>query len=88
MAKDDRLDLRLTSEQKRLLQHAASLKGETVSDFVINSAMLNADEVLLDQRIFVLEPGAFEQLVARARDVEKNKEAIDKILAIAPPWQE
>jgi len=88
MAKDDRLDLRLTSEQKRLLQHAANLKGETVSDFVIGSAMLSADEVLLDQRLFSFEPEAFDQLLARAEDVEKNKEAIDKILAISPPWQE
>ena len=88
MAKDDRLDLRLTSEQKRLLQHAANLRGESVSDFVIGSAMLSADETLLDQRIFTFEPEAFDQLLTRAEDVDKNKEAIDKILAITPPWQE
>ena len=88
MAKDDRLDLRLTSEQKRLLQHAASLRGESVSDFVIASAMRDADEVLLDQRIFAFEPDAFDQLLDRAKDLEKNKEAIDKILATRPPWQD
>ena len=88
MAKDDRLDLRLTSEQKRLLQHAANLKGETVSDFVVASAMMSADEVLLDQRLFSFDPEAFDQLLTRAEDVDKNKEAIDKILAITPPWQE
>jgi len=88
MAKNERLDLRVTSDQKRLLQQAANLKGETVSDFVLSSAMASADEALLDQRVFLLEPEAFEQLVSRSEDVVKNKAAIDKILAIKTPWQD
>lgn len=88
MAKSERLDLRVTSDQKRLLQQAATLKGETVSDFVLSSAMASADEALLDQRVFLLEPEAFDQLIARSEDVAKNKAAIDKILAIKTPWQD
>ena len=88
MAKNERLDLRVTSDQKRLLQQAANLKGETVSDFVLSSAMASADEALLDQRVFLLESEAFDQLVSRSEDVVKNKAAIDKILAIKTPWQD
>jgi len=88
MAKNERLDLRVTSDQKRLLQQAANLKGETVSDFVLSSAMASADEALLDQRVFLLESEAFDQLVSRSEDVVKNRAAIDKILAIKTPWQD
>ena len=88
MAKSERLDLRVTSDQKRLLQQAATLKGETVSDFVLSSAMASADEALLDQRVFLLEPEVFDQLITRSEDVVKNRAAIDKILAIKTPWQD
>ena len=88
MAKDERLDLRVSLTQKRLLQQAAAISGRSVSEFVLDSALEDAGNALLDQRIFMFDPEAFDQLLARAEDVDKNKEAIDKILAITPPWQE
>lgn len=88
MAKDERLDLRVSLTQKRLLQQAAAISGRSVSEFVLDSALEDAGNALLDQRVFMFDPEAFDQLLARAEDVDKNKEAIDKILAITPPWQE
>ena len=88
MAKDERLDLRVSLTQKRLLQQAAAISGRSVSEFVLDSALEDAGNALLDQRVFMFDPEAFDQLLARAEDIEKNKEAIDKILAITPPWQE
>ena len=88
MAKDERLDLRVSLAQKRLLQQAAAISGRSVSEFVLDSALEDAGNALLDQRVFMFDPEAFDQLLARAEDVDKNKEAIDKILAITPPWQE
>ena len=37
-AKAERLEARVTSEQKRLLQRAANLRGRSLSDFVIGAA--------------------------------------------------
>lgn len=88
MAKDERLDLRVSLTQKRLLQQAAAISGRSVSEFVLDSALEDAGNALLDQRVFMFDPEAFDQLLAKAEDVDKNKEAIDKILAITPPWQE
>ena len=88
MAKDERLDLRVSLTQKRLLQQAAAISGRSGSEFVLDSALEDAGNALLDQRVFMFDPEAFDQLLTRAEDVDKNKEAIDKILAITPPWQE
>src|SRR5438128_11702444 len=33
----ERLEARLTAEQKRLIEHAAALQGRTVTDFVLTS---------------------------------------------------
>ena len=37
-SKKERLEARLTPEQKKHIEHAASLKGTSVSDFVVLSA--------------------------------------------------
>ena len=44
--KQERLEARLTAEQKELLQRAASLEGMTLTDFVIRSAREQARRVI------------------------------------------
>ena len=36
-ARDERLEARLTAEQKKLIERAAALQGRTVTDFVLTS---------------------------------------------------
>jgi len=45
-ARQERLEARLTSEQKELLQRAAALEGRTVTDFVVRSAQLAAEQTI------------------------------------------
>ncbi len=57
----DRIDLRIHPEAKEALQAAASLRHKSVSEFVLESALGAADEVLADRRYFGLDT---EQWVA------------------------
>ena len=52
--KSHRLDARLTAEQKETLEHAAALVGSTVSGFVVQAALANAREVLVQEQLLVL----------------------------------
>ena len=59
----DRIDLRIHPEAKEALQAAASLQHKSVSEFVLESALGVADEVLADRRYFGLDTeqwGAFQ----------------------------
>lgn len=49
-----RLELRLTDEERELDAAAASAVGETLSDFFRRAATVRAAEVLVDQRKVVL----------------------------------
>jgi uncharacterized protein (DUF1778 family) len=62
--KDERLEARVTPDQKRLIERAAELRGSTVTDFVVVSAQQAAADTIRD----------FETLVLRdqARDVFIN----------------
>ena len=52
--RSEKLDLRLTPEDKRKLVAAAELDHRSVSDFVLRSALDRAEETLPDRRYFGL----------------------------------
>lgn len=47
-AKKERLEARLTSEQKELLQRAAEIEGTTLTEFVVRSAQAQAYQVIAE----------------------------------------
>lgn len=50
----EKLDIRLTAAAKRALRTAAEASHKTVSDFVLESALSKADEVLAERRVIKL----------------------------------
>ena len=62
MRKPERLEARLTPEQKALLQRAADLSGRTLSEFVISSAQAAAQETIRTHHIIELTARESEQL--------------------------
>lgn len=60
----EKLDLRLSSADKRTLEAAASVSNRSVSEFVRDSALSRADEMLADRRTFVLSKGKWAEFQA------------------------
>ncbi len=50
----DRIDLRVHPDAKEALQAAAALRHKSVSEFILDSALGAADEILADRRYFGL----------------------------------
>jgi len=48
--RSEKLDLRLTSSAKRMLQAAAQVSHKSMTEFVLDSALTAADDVLAEQR--------------------------------------
>jgi uncharacterized protein (DUF1778 family) len=53
-AKTGRLDLRLSDEQKRLIEQAAALAGQMVSSFVLSSSLQRAWELIGEANVIKL----------------------------------
>ena len=51
MEKRERLEARLSPEQKALLQQAADLQGRSLTDFVLSSAQAAAEETIRANQI-------------------------------------
>ncbi|WP_066375608.1 type II toxin-antitoxin system TacA family antitoxin [Anabaena sp. CA = ATCC 33047] len=53
-SKVERLEARITKEQKELFQRAADIQGRTLTDFVISSVLKAANEVIQENEMMVL----------------------------------
>jgi uncharacterized protein (DUF1778 family) len=58
-----RLELRLGEELKKMIEEAAAVAGESVSDFMRNAAEERANKVLFDLRWTVLPVAYYDELV-------------------------
>lgn len=86
MAKEDRIHVRTTSNQKSLLQQAAEIEGRSVSEFVLDAAIEKAENAVLDQTVFFIGTDAYDQIISRSKDVERNKEILTKLMSKPSPW--
>lgn len=62
--RNQKLDLRLTVETKRMLTAAAVAERRSVSDFVVESAIARAQETLNDRRRFVVDAEKWDAFMA------------------------
>lgn len=62
--KDARLNLRLKPADDELIRQAAKSLGQSVTEFLCESALDRAHEILADQRTFVLDEDSWDAFVA------------------------
>ena len=52
--KDDLIQIRASAATKAILNRAAAMRGQKLSEFMLESARARAEETILDQRLFRL----------------------------------
>ena len=63
-ARTEKLDLRVSADAKRALKRAAEASRQSVSEFVLSSALIKAEEVLADQSAITLSDTDWAAFVA------------------------
>ena len=80
--KDNRIDLRVKTDQKELLNYAASIQNISLSVFVMTSALKEAEEVVAEKVHFVLPAKQWQTFCARldrpAMEIAKLKKLFSK----------
>lgn len=78
--KAERIDIRTTSIAKRTLQEAASMTHKTVSEFILDSALTQAAEVLADRRLFLLDDVQWAAFMAALDAPSKPMPRLERLL--------
>src|SRR5579862_4586814 len=79
--KRERLEARVTSDQKRLIARAANLRGTSVTDFLLLSAQQAAKETIRDFEMLRLQDEAREVFVNAILNPPKPNKALRKAAA-------
>jgi len=74
-SRQSRINLRASARQEQLLKQAAAATDRTMTDFVLESAVIEAERVLADRRWFLISDEQWDQfqhlLEQPARDLPK-----------------
>lgn len=79
-ARSKKLDLRLSSADKRILEAAASISNCSVSEFVRDSALSRAHEMLADRRMFLLSQSKWAEFQAALDAPTRHIPRIQRLL--------
>jgi uncharacterized protein (DUF1778 family) len=85
--KDDVIQIRASAETKAILNRAASLRGQKLSEFMLESARRQAEETMLDQRTFFLDPKSHERFLAMLDNPPKPSRELRATMRRKPSWE-
>ncbi len=85
--KSERLDLRLSAAQRAVLASAASLKQQSLTEFVLASTLEAAENAILDQSLFMLDKKSFERFEKALNEPAKVNKKLLALLSEPSPWE-
>lgn len=81
------INLRIEANTRKLIDDAAAILGKTRTEFMIESARQQAIDVLLDQRLFVLEPDRYNAFMRALDNPPAPGPKLRSLLRRTPTWQ-
>jgi uncharacterized protein (DUF1778 family) len=85
-ARSSKLDLRLTPEAKARLSAAARERHQSVSQFVLSSALERADETLADRQHFGLDAEHWSAFMAALERPPRGLPRLERLLHEPTPF--
>ncbi len=82
MAKvNERWDFRVGAETDRLVRQAAASSQRTLTDFVVDAAVVEAERLLADRTAFVLEQKQWERFVELVDRSPRDNPGLEKLFS-------
>ncbi|HMY82895.1 MAG TPA: DUF1778 domain-containing protein [Agitococcus sp.] len=87
--RSSRLGLRATPVQEQLLKDAASLRHQSLTDFILDSACLAAEHTLLNQRLFMVSHQEYQNLLNLLDDdTSTDNTGLADLFSRQAPWEQ
>ena len=81
------INLRIEAQTRQLIDDAAGILGKTRTEFMIESARREAIDVLLDQRLFVLDPKRYDAFLQALDTPPAPGPKLRALLRRVPAWE-
>ena len=81
------INLRIETQTRQLIDEAAAILGKTRTEFMVDSARSVAIDVLLDQRLFVLDSDRHDAFVHALDNPPVPGPKLRALLRRVPAWE-
>ena len=81
------INLRIEARTRQLIDDAAAILGKTRTEFMVESARRQAIDVLLDQRLFVLDPERYDAFMRALDNPPAPGPKLRSLLRRVPAWK-
>jgi len=85
--KNTPINIRMSPSQKALIDKAAALINNTRSDFVLESACKEAEHVLLDRRLFLVDDQTYQAFTAALESPVEDNVGLKALLNSKSLWE-
>lgn len=82
-----RLGLRSSEAQLALLRRAAEVAHKSLTDFILDSACMAAEQTLLDQRLFMVSGQDYQALLDLLDRPARSNAGLKKLFSQPAPWE-
>jgi len=84
--RDLSINIRISQNQRDLIDRAATLQGKSRSEFMLESAHQRAQDVLLDRCFFDVDAEQFQQFMDRLDEPVMPNDNLRQLLTTKAPW--
>lgn len=81
------INIRALVSQRSLIDRAATILGKNRSDFMLETACREAENILLDQRLFRLNEADFDAFMTALDVPVKDNPTLRNLMARKAPWE-
>jgi uncharacterized protein (DUF1778 family) len=85
--RDQTINIRVSRQQRDVIDLAAQTLGKSRSDFMVETAYREAEQVLLDRTVFTLDEQAFAEFEAMLDTPPAPTQGLRKLLTTKAPWE-
>ncbi|EAB9082097.1 DUF1778 domain-containing protein [Salmonella enterica subsp. enterica] len=85
--RENQINIRATDEERAVIDYAASLVNKNRTDFIIELAYQEAKNIILDQRLFVLDNERYHSFIRQLESPVQNAEGHERLMAVKPEWK-
>ncbi len=85
-SKSTNINIRVAPAQRDLIDRAAQAVGKSRTEFILDVATREAENTLLDQRLFLLDEVQWEAFTIAMDAPVKPSAALRKLLSTSAPW--
>jgi uncharacterized protein (DUF1778 family) len=86
-SRETNIHIRAHLADRTLIDQAAQARGQTRSEFVLDAARQQAEEVLRDQRVFNLDADGWAAFMQALEQPPTENPRLAKLLARKEPWE-